>query len=153
MSRLKMLIAALATSLAFLVTGCVGQFALSRKVYAWNTGITNSKVVNSLVFFAFLVIPVYELTFLGDWLIFNTVEAIDGTNPISLEDGILRIQRDGHEYVVRQVGPAAIELERDGVILGGAEQTADGTLVAHDASGKQIASLPAAIDNPVSIVR
>ena len=51
-------VTALAGSMLF--TSCIGNFALTRKLLGWNKQVGN-KFVNELVFFAFWVIPVYEI--------------------------------------------------------------------------------------------
>ena len=68
------LVAALATS----QTGCYGSYSAFRSVHKWNGSATGNKVVNSLIHFGLWVVPVYELTIAGDWLIFNNIEFLTG---------------------------------------------------------------------------
>jgi len=63
------LAAALATT-----AGCYGSYGAFHAVHRWNGHATNNKVANSFIHFALWVIPVYELTLVGDFLIFNNIE-------------------------------------------------------------------------------
>jgi hypothetical protein len=72
--------AALATALTVGV-GCYGSYGAFNTLHGWNGRASGSKVVNSLIHFGLWVIPVYELAILGDWLIFNNIEFISGSNP------------------------------------------------------------------------
>jgi len=64
-------------------TGCYGTYQATKKVNAWNGHVTGSKVANSLIHFGLWIIPVYELCIAGDFLIFNNVEFITGSNPLN----------------------------------------------------------------------
>jgi hypothetical protein len=68
------------------VSGCFGKFALTRKVYGFNDSIGN-KFLKSVVLWAMLIIPVYELSAFVDWFLFNLIEFWSGSNPIALEEG------------------------------------------------------------------
>lgn len=59
---------------------CIGSFALTKKVLAWNRKVDN-KFVNELVFFSFWILPVYELCGLADLLVINSIEFWSGSNP------------------------------------------------------------------------
>lgn len=74
--------AALAAILCTSMTSCMGKFALTRNLYAWNDQISN-KFVNELVFVAFWVLPVYEVCSLADLLVLNTIEFWSGDNPMT----------------------------------------------------------------------
>lgn len=60
---------------------CIGSFALTHKVINWNNQV-GSKFINELVFFAFWVIPVYEVTSIADLLVLNSIEFWSGNNPV-----------------------------------------------------------------------
>ena len=64
---------ALCLSAAMLMPSCIGSFALTNKVLDWNRQVGN-KFVNELVFFAFWILPVYEVTGLTDLLVINSIE-------------------------------------------------------------------------------
>lgn len=73
------LIAILASSMMF--TSCIGSFKLTNKVLTWNKQV-GSKFVNELVFVAFWILPVYELSGLADLLVLNSIEFWSGSNPV-----------------------------------------------------------------------
>lgn len=65
--------AALATQ-----AGCYGSYSAFGAVHSWNGHATDSKIANSAIHFVFWVVPIYELTLFGDFLIFNNVEFFTG---------------------------------------------------------------------------
>lgn len=87
----------LASSLLF--TSCIGSFALTNKVLAWNQQIDN-KFVNELVFFGFHILPVYEISALADLLVINSVEFWSGTNPV-VADGSKVVKGENGTYLVK----------------------------------------------------
>ncbi len=60
---------------------CIGSFTLTHKVIKWNNQV-GSKFINELVFFAFWIIPVYEVTSVADLLVLNSIEFWSGNNPV-----------------------------------------------------------------------
>jgi hypothetical protein len=70
---MKKRLAALAV-FAALTTACYGSYSAFNAVHKWNGKATNSKVGNSAIHFLLWVVPVYELTLIGDFLIFNNIE-------------------------------------------------------------------------------
>ena len=58
----------LALMASMTLTSCIGSFGLTNKLLSWNEQVGN-KFVNELVFFAFWIIPVYEVTCLADVLV------------------------------------------------------------------------------------
>lgn len=68
------------------VTSCYGPFNLTKKLHKWN-GSLGDKIVNELVFFGMLVVPVYEATLFLDGVIFNSIEFWTGNNPIDMAEG------------------------------------------------------------------
>ena len=51
----------LALTGSLMTSSCIGSFALTNKLLSWNKQVGN-KFVNELVFFAFWIIPVYEVS-------------------------------------------------------------------------------------------
>ena len=105
-------VTALAGSMLF--TSCIGNFALTKKLLGWNKQIGN-KFVNELVFFAFWVIPVYEVTALADVLVLNSIEFWSGTNPIAQgksmidgKDGRYLVECDGKGYTITSKNDGSI---------------------------------------------
>jgi hypothetical protein len=66
----------------FSVSGCYGQFALTKKLYTWNGGATHNKFANSAIMDALIIIPVYPICTLVDVLVLNTIEVFSGSNPM-----------------------------------------------------------------------
>ncbi|MDO4511122.1 MAG: DUF3332 domain-containing protein [Bacteroidales bacterium] len=96
------LIATLASSM--MLTSCIGSFKLTNKVLTWNKQV-GSKFVNELVFVAFWILPVYELSALADLLVLNSIEFWSGSNPVQAStktiDGkngryIVKCDKDGY---------------------------------------------------------
>lgn len=78
-------------------TSCIGKFALTKKVMAWNNQVSN-KFVNELVFIAFWVLPVYEVTSIADLLVINSLEFWSGSNPVEASTKV--IDTDNGRYLV-----------------------------------------------------
>jgi len=92
------------TSLVF--TSCIGSFGLTNKLMTWNKHI-GSKFVNELVFIAFWILPVYEVTALADVLVINSIEFWSGSNPmtasvkaVDTDHGRYLIACDGKGYTI-----------------------------------------------------
>ena len=81
------------------LNSCIGSFALTNRLLSWNRSIDN-KIVNELVFFAFWVLPVYEVAAAADMLVINSIEFWSGSNPMAM--GTSKIQgSDGTMYLVK----------------------------------------------------
>lgn len=65
------------------LTSCIGSYALFNKVRGWNEQATGNKFLNELIHIGLWIVPVYEVTFLADILVLNSVEFWSGTNPIA----------------------------------------------------------------------
>ena len=106
------LVIALAGSI--LSTSCIGSFSLTNKLYSWNKSIGN-KFVNEVVFFAFLVIPVYEITTLADALVLNSIEFWTGNNALAKgtkvidgQDGRYFVECDGKGYTIKSENDGSV---------------------------------------------
>ena len=92
---------------SMLTTSCIGSFALTNKLLAWNKQIDN-KFVNELVFFVFWCpLPVYEVAALADILVLNSIEFWSGDNPVAAgkkvidgKDGRYIVECDGKGYTI-----------------------------------------------------
>ncbi len=98
---------ALALCGSMLSTSCIGKFALTNRVLSWNKEVGN-KFVNELVFFAFWILPVYEVTALADVLVLNSIEFWSGSNPMAKgtkviegKDGRYLVECDGKGYNIK----------------------------------------------------
>ena len=68
--------------LASIGTGCIGRFALSGKVRAFNLEATEDRWGREILFVCLYVIPVYPFAGTIDIIIVNSIEFWTGTNPI-----------------------------------------------------------------------
>lgn len=89
-----------------MLSSCVGSFALTNSVLKWNNQV-GGKFVNELVFFAFWILPVYEVTALADLIVLNSIEFWSGNNPmtasvksVDTDHGRYLIACDGKGYTV-----------------------------------------------------
>lgn len=99
MKKIKISVAALliaGASLSF--QSCLGSFALTNNVLDWNQNI-GKKFVNELVFIAFWILPVYEVTSLADLLVLNSIEFWSGKNP--MDEASVKVQEtDNGTFIV-----------------------------------------------------
>ncbi len=72
----------LAIAASMTTSSCIGSFSLTNKLLAWNKQAGN-KIVNEIVFFAFWILPVYEVSALADIIVLNSIEFWSGNNPIA----------------------------------------------------------------------
>lgn len=84
---------------SMLMTSCIGSFSLTNKLLAWNKGISN-KFVNEVVFLAFWILPVYEVSGLADFLVINSIEFWSGSNPVASVGNREVVGQDGRKYLV-----------------------------------------------------
>lgn len=98
------LVSLCAGSLMF--SSCIGSFSLTNKLLNWNQQV-GSKFVNELVFVAFWILPVYEVSALADILVINTIEFWSGSNPVAQgrtvidgTDGRYIVDCDGKGYTI-----------------------------------------------------
>ncbi len=91
---------------SLLFSSCIGSFSLTNKLLNWNQQV-GSKFVNELVFVAFWILPVYEVSALADILVINTIEFWSGSNPVAQgrtvidgQDGRYLVDCDGKGYTI-----------------------------------------------------
>lgn len=102
-----------ATFLGLTASSCIGSFALTNKLLGWNRQI-DSKFVNELVFVAFWVLPVYEVSALADLIVINSIEFWSGNNPVSASTQTIK-GANGERYLVeRDAAGYTITDEADG---------------------------------------
>ena len=82
---------------SLLFSSCIGSFGLWNNLKSWNQGIGN-KFVNEIVFLAFHIVPVYEVAYLADILVLNSIEFWSGSNPVIA--GKKTIKSENGEYLV-----------------------------------------------------
>ncbi len=94
------------------LNSCIGSFALTKRVITWNNQV-GSKFLNELVFFAFWVLPVYEVTSLADLIVLNSIEFWSGNNPMEASTKV--IDTDHGRYLIACDGKGYdVTLERTG---------------------------------------
>ena len=117
MQKSKRLGVIVAVLLAVSGLGCYGQFALTRKIYDWNGRATNNKFGNSVLTWVMIVVPVYEVCALADFLVFNTVEVFSGRNPVATaedEPGGVHLRYAGRDYHLAPSEDDQIEVRSPG---------------------------------------
>ena len=87
----------LAAAVSLPLQSCIGSFALTKKVLTWNNQVS-SKFVNELVFFAFWILPVYEVTSVADLLVLNSIEFWSGNNPV--EASVKTVDTEQGKYYI-----------------------------------------------------
>ncbi len=63
------------------LVGCYGKFPASKIVYEVNGKVTDDRTVHQVVFWVFLIVPVYYVAGIADAAVFNLVEYWSGPNP------------------------------------------------------------------------
>ncbi len=92
MKKIKsLLLGVLFLSLTLTQSGCIGSFKLTNNLYDWNKSL-DGKALQEVVFFAFVIIPVYEVTLFIDGVILNSIEFWSGNNPMSMNNDEKEIQ-------------------------------------------------------------
>lgn len=97
MRKLTLTVAVVCLVGAMTLPSCIGSFGLTNKLLNWNRQV-GSKFVNELVFFAFWILPVYEVSGLADLLVLNSIEFWSGTNPVTA--GTHTVKGNDGEYLV-----------------------------------------------------
>lgn len=105
---------------SMMLTSCIGSFALTNRVLSWNNQV-GSKFVNELVFFAFWILPVYEISTLADVLVLNSIEFWSGSNPmeastktIDTDHGKYLVECDGKGYnITNETSGTTVRLDFD----------------------------------------
>jgi len=136
------------------VLGCYGSFPITKIVYEFNGKVTDVKLVHTVVFWLFLILPVYYFATLGDALIFNLIEFWTGEKA-----GVARVvQPDGSELALTPSadgGQAELTLSRDGRVLTRATfvRVADGRFEVRDADGRLVGRVDRAADGRLLLSR
>lgn len=86
-------------------TGCFGKFQLTRKVYEINQAI-DEKYVRSAATWIFVIVQVYTVAALLDFIVFNVIEFWTGENPVAGAK-VTKVYAQGN-------GRAVLTLSRDG---------------------------------------
>lgn len=88
----KIIAISLASIFGFTQIGCMGSFNLTNGIYDWNENATSNRIANNIIFWAFLIVPVYGVSLFLDGVIFNFLEFWTGSNPIAMKEGEVETQ-------------------------------------------------------------
>lgn len=99
MKKLKISVACLILS-SIICSSCIGSFGLWSSLKDWNNNIGN-KFVNEIVFLAFHIVPVYEVAYLADVIVLNSIEFWSGSNPLADVGSVKTIKGESGEYFVQ----------------------------------------------------
>lgn len=84
------------------LTGCYGKFALTKKVYDLN-GQVSDKFLRSGLTWVFIIIPVYKIAALVDFIAFNTIEFWSGNNPVASGEKDFQFVKDDDRFDIHAV--------------------------------------------------
>lgn len=82
---------------------CIGSFSLTNKVLTWNNQVSN-KFVNEVIFFAFWILPVYEVTAAADLLVINTIEFWSGNKPLESNNRVIDTHQGNYYILADETG-------------------------------------------------
>ena len=100
MKKLKFSAACLILSGSIICSSCIGSFGLWSSLKDWNNNIGN-KFVNEIVFLAFHIVPVYEVAYLADVIVLNSIEFWSGSNPLADVGSVKTVKGESGEYLVQ----------------------------------------------------
>lgn len=131
--RLVVLLAV--TSFASLTVSCYGSFGLTKKIYKWNGSLGN-KFVSSLVFWILIILPVYEVAGVADFLILNVIEFWTG-NQLVAQGQTKIITKDGVTMELSSPRPGVLVIKSHDFMM----EAHEGGAVIRDAQGNLVAEL------------
>ncbi len=100
MKKIRMTTVSAILAATVIFSSCIGSHALFNRVYDMNKNVSGSKWLNEILYFAMWIVPVYEISLIGDIFVFNSIEFWTGKNPISA--GTKKVKgADGKEYTVK----------------------------------------------------
>jgi hypothetical protein len=174
----KVIAVALVAAMSPIMAGCFGKFPVTKTIYRLNKDMEPS-ILRQVVFWVFIIIPVYWVAMLADAVVFNLVDYWTGeglaggstTNPDGStvvlapsadgREALMTLSRDGK--VVSQVrfvraSDSLFEVrDAEGKLAGTVSRTPSGGLQFSDATGRvvgllsaeQVASIK---EHPVSVM-
>lgn len=100
MKKSKTVLVCAMLSGSVLFSSCIGSFGLWNSLKDWNQGVSN-KFVNELIFLAFHIVPVYEIAYLADVLVLNSIEFWSGSSPVASIGDVKEVKGENGEYLVK----------------------------------------------------
>src|ERR1700730_2099181 len=131
---------------------CWGKFNLTRKLWGFNNTVSDSKWLKWLLFLAFTIVPIYEISALADALVLNSIEFWSGQNPVTANEvrEDTRVVDGKTVHSVMTAEKLRIEIAEPGKELRVVEISAAGDgAVARDGAGKVLSQLAAGPDGEV----
>ncbi len=86
-SSRRAITSAVLLALSSQVTGCFWKFVLVRKLYGFNESLSSNKFVQTLIFWVFCLLPIYEFAAIADAVVLNLIEFWTGRNPLAMGEG------------------------------------------------------------------
>lgn len=99
MKKKLVVAAAVLLSGSLMFSSCIGSFGLTNKLFSWNKGV-GEKWVNEVVFVAFCILPVYEVSLIADALVINSIEFWSGNNPLASIGDVKKVKGENGNYLV-----------------------------------------------------
>lgn len=152
----RVVVAFMITSFTTVGIGCYGSFALTNKIYQFNSGLGN-KFVRGLAFLGLIIIPVYEIAVVADAIFFNLLEFwldvrliaqeggdasrvyAQGTNRVELsadKDGRFSLRTRG--FVVESNEEGAVVRDAQGAVVATLRLSADGGAILQAAGRERV---------------
>lgn len=100
MKKSKTVLVCAMLSGSVLFSSCIGSFGLWNRLKDWNQGVSD-KFVNELIFLAFHIVPIYEVAYLVDVLVLNSIEFWSGSSPVASIGEVKTVQGENGEYLVK----------------------------------------------------
>ncbi len=98
-------------SCSVLFSSCIGSFSLFNKLLSWNKTV-GDKFINELVFVAFCIVPIYEIAWVADVLVLNSIEFWSGENPVA-EGTVKKVEAEDARYTIT-TQKDGYHIEKDG---------------------------------------
>ncbi len=118
---MKKVFLSIALAATLFLSSCIGSFGLTNKVYNWNKSV-GSPFVNEIVFLAFSILPVYELSVVADAFVINSIEFWTGqkivaqnTEVIETENGKYLVEANEDGYTITQGDETVQFITQNGV--------------------------------------
>ena len=149
-----------------MASGCYGRFPLTRLIYKINGDVSENKVIQSVVMWVFVILPVYGIATFGDAIVIHLIEfwsgnelnigsATDGNGAAVAftpsEDGrtaLVTVSKDGTEVGRMQfvrVSDNKFEVrDTEGKLTGMVLRSPSGDLLLTDAQGVTVRTISAA---------
>ena len=96
--KFNLLVVAVFMSSTLLFNSCIGSFALSNKLLAWNKEV-GDKWANEIVFAALCIVQAYSITLFIDAVVLNSIEFWTGENPADVVE-VKEVETEKGRFVI-----------------------------------------------------